>query len=51
MKIYVTALKSNKQRYEYINTHLRTLNIDYEIIDAVDKNISDDDIRNYYEYK
>jgi len=49
MKIYVTALKSNKQRYEYINTHLRTLNIDYEIIDAVDKkNISDDDLRNYY---
>jgi len=39
MKIYVTALKSNKQRYEYINTHLRTLNIDYEIIDAVDKKI------------
>ncbi|HPM39605.1 MAG TPA: glycosyltransferase family 25 protein, partial [Bacteroidales bacterium] len=49
MKVYVTALKSNKQRYEYINTHLRTLNIDYEIIDAVDKkNISDDDLRNYY---
>ncbi|HOV55284.1 MAG TPA: glycosyltransferase family 25 protein, partial [Bacteroidales bacterium] len=49
MKVYVTALKSNKQRYEYINSHLRTLNIDYKTIDAIDKKeISDDDIRNYY---
>jgi len=49
MKIYVTALKSNKQRYEYINTHLRTLNVDYKIIDAIDKKeISEDEIRNYY---
>ncbi|MDI6833737.1 MAG: glycosyltransferase family 25 protein [Bacteroidales bacterium] len=49
MKVYVTALKSNKQRYEYINSHLRTLNIDYKIVDAIDKKeISDDKIRNYY---
>lgn len=37
MKVYVTALKSNKQRYEYINSHLRTLNLDYKIVDAIDK--------------
>ena len=49
MKVYVTALKSNKQRYEYINSHLRTLNLDYKIVDAIDKKeISKDEIRNYY---
>lgn len=49
MKVYVTALKSNKQRYEYINSHLETLNLDYKIVDAIDKKeISEDEIRNYY---
>jgi glycosyl transferase family 25 len=36
MKTYAIALKRSKERYNYIQKHLKQSNLDYKIIDAVD---------------
>ena len=36
MKTYAISLKRSKERYNYINKHLRGLGLDYKIMDAID---------------
>lgn len=46
MKTYAISLFRVKERHSYIKNHLKQLNIDYEILDAVDgMELSEDDIK------
>jgi glycosyl transferase, family 25 len=45
MKTYAIALKRSKERYRYIDRHLKSHGLDYKIIDAVDgSKLSTDDL-------
>lgn len=35
MKVFAISLESCKERFSYINNHLRTLNLDFEVIPAI----------------
>jgi len=42
MKVFAISLESSKERYSYIQNHLSSLNLDYEIINAINGyNLSD----------
>ncbi|GIV40227.1 MAG: hypothetical protein KatS3mg033_2027 [Thermonema sp.] len=39
MKTYVISLERSRERRKYIIDHCKSLNIDYQIIDAIDGNL------------
>lgn len=50
MKTYAISLKRCKERYNYISQHLQKLNIDYQIIDAIDGNsLTEDEINEKFD--
>ena len=48
MKTYALALKRLKERYDHINKHLKSLSLDFRIIDAVDgRKLSQEELESY----